>query len=77
MPIAYNDNLNGIKSDIVWSNIDLLIVLQCFVYYFVSTDFIFTLKMYVISQYYILVLFAFRLYELLDYWIISIVYIKR
>lgn len=67
MPIAYNDNLNCIKSNIVWSNIELLIVLQCFVYYFVSTDFIFTLKLYVISQYYILVLVAFRLYELLDY----------
>lgn len=54
MPIAYNDNINGIKSDIVWSNIELLIVLQFFVHYFVSNDFIFTLKLYVISQYYIL-----------------------
>lgn len=42
MPIAYNDNINGIKSNIVWSNIELLIVLQFFVYYFVSNDFIFT-----------------------------------
>lgn len=67
MPIAYGDNLNGIKSDIVWSNVKLLIVLQCFVYYCVSNDFIFTLKLYVISQYYILVLVAFQLYELLDY----------
>lgn len=73
MPIAYDDNLNGIKSDIVWSNIELLIVLQCFVYYFLSNDFIFTLKLYVISQYYILVLVAIRSYEILDYWIISIV----
>lgn len=53
MPIAYNDNIDGIKSNIVWSNIELLIVLQFFVYYFVSNDFIFTLKLYVISQYYI------------------------
>lgn len=53
MPVAYNDNIKGIKSDIVWSNIELLIVLQFFVYYFVLNDFIFTLKLYVISQYYI------------------------